>query len=67
MLLSLVAHADEDWIMLGAHNTVDEGDGFTYPGWRDAGLESEVGLGAGLPIGEAVRRRSEPESNAPIG
>ena len=23
MLLSLVAHADEDWIMVGAHNTVD--------------------------------------------
>ena len=22
MLLSLVAHADEDWIMVGAHNTV---------------------------------------------
>ena len=23
MFLSLVAHADEDWIMVGAHNTVD--------------------------------------------
>ena len=23
MLLSLVAHADKDWIMVGAHNTVD--------------------------------------------
>ena len=23
MLLSLVAHADEDWIMVGAYNTVD--------------------------------------------
>ena len=23
MLLSLVVHADEDWIMVGAHNTVD--------------------------------------------
>ena len=23
MLLSLVAHTDEDWIMVGAHNTVD--------------------------------------------
>ena len=23
MLLSLVAHANEDWIMVGAHNTVD--------------------------------------------
>ena len=23
MLLSLVAHADEDWTMVGAHNTVD--------------------------------------------
>ena len=23
MLLSFVAHADEDWIMVGAHNTVD--------------------------------------------
>ena len=23
MLLSLVAHADEDWIMVDAHNTVD--------------------------------------------
>ena len=23
MLLSLVAHADADWIMVGAHNTVD--------------------------------------------
>ena len=23
MLLSLVAHADEDWIMVGAHNTID--------------------------------------------
>ena len=23
MLLSLVDHADEDWIMVGAHNTVD--------------------------------------------
>ena len=23
MLLSLVAHVDEDWIMVGAHNTVD--------------------------------------------
>ena len=23
MLLDLVAHADEDWIMVGAHNTVD--------------------------------------------
>ena len=23
MLLSLVARADEDWIMVGAHNTVD--------------------------------------------
>ena len=23
MLLSLVPHADEDWIMVGAHNTVD--------------------------------------------
>ena len=23
MLLSLVAHADEEWIMVGAHNTVD--------------------------------------------
>ena len=23
MLLSLVAHADEDWIRVGAHNTVD--------------------------------------------
>ena len=23
MLLSLVAHADENWIMVGAHNTVD--------------------------------------------
>ena len=23
MLLSLVAHADDDWIMVGAHNTVD--------------------------------------------
>ena len=23
MLLSLVAHADEDWIMVGTHNTVD--------------------------------------------
>ena len=22
MLLSLVAHADEDWIMVGAHNTI---------------------------------------------
>ena len=23
VFLSLVAHADEDWIMVGAHNTVD--------------------------------------------
>ena len=23
MLLSLVAHVDEDWIMVGAHNTAD--------------------------------------------
>ena len=23
MLLSLAAHANEDWIMVGAHNTVD--------------------------------------------
>ena len=23
MLLSLIAHADEDWIMVGGHNTVD--------------------------------------------
>ena len=23
MLLSIVAHADEDWIMVGTHNTVD--------------------------------------------
>ena len=23
MFLSLVAHTDEDWIMIGAHNTVD--------------------------------------------
>jgi hypothetical protein len=23
MFLSLIAHADEDWIMEGAHNTVD--------------------------------------------
>ena len=23
MLLSHVAHADEDWIMVGAHNTID--------------------------------------------
>ena len=23
MLLSLVAHTDEDWIMVGTHNTVD--------------------------------------------
>ena len=23
MLLSLVVHADEDWIMVGTHNTVD--------------------------------------------
>ena len=23
MLLSIVAHADEDWIMVGGHNTVD--------------------------------------------
>ena len=23
MLLSFVAHADEDWIMVGAHNTID--------------------------------------------
>ena len=23
MLLSLVAHVDEDWIMVGAHNIVD--------------------------------------------
>ena len=23
MPLSLVAHADEDWIMVGAHNTID--------------------------------------------
>ena len=23
MLLSLVVHADEDWIMVGAHNTID--------------------------------------------
>ena len=39
----------------------------TSPGWRDAGSESEVGLGAGPPIGEAVRRRLEPESSAPVG
>ena len=39
----------------------------TYPGRRDAGSESEVGLGAGLPIREAVRRRLEPESSAPVG
>ena len=23
MLLSLIAHADEEWIMVGAHNTID--------------------------------------------
>jgi len=39
----------------------------TYPGRRDVGLESEVGLGAGLPIEEAGRRRLEPEASAPIG
>ena len=39
----------------------------TYLGQRDAGSESEVGLGAGLPIGEAVRRRLEPESSTPVG
>ena len=39
----------------------------TYPGRRDTGLESEVGLGVGLPIGEAVRRRLEPEASALVG
>ena len=39
----------------------------TSPGRRDAGSESKVGLGAGLPIGEAVRRRLKPESSAPVG
>ena len=39
----------------------------TYPGRRDTGSESEVGLEAGLPIGEAVRRRLEPGASALVG
>ena len=39
----------------------------TSPGRRDMGSESEVGLGAGLPIGEAVWRRLKPELSAPVG
>ena len=34
------------------------------PGRRDVGSESEVGLGAGLPIGDAVRRWLKPELSA---
>ena len=37
------------------------------PGWRDTGLESEVGLGVGLSIEEADRKRLEPESSALVG
>ena len=40
--------------------------GSYVPRSERAGSESEVGLGAGLPIGEAVRKRLEPESSAPI-
>ena len=39
----------------------------TSPGQRDAGLESKVRLGVGLPIGEAVRRWLKPELSAPFG
>ena len=39
----------------------------TSPGRRDVGSESEVGLRAGLLIGEAVRRRLKPELSAPVG
>ena len=38
-----------------------------YPGQRDVGSELEVGLGAGLLIGEAVWRRLEPEASALVG
>ena len=41
--------------------------GFREPLVGDAGSESEVVLGLGLPIGEAVRRRLESEVSAPVG
>ena len=37
------------------------------PSHRDARLELEVGLRAGLPIREAIRRQLEPESSALVG
>ena len=39
----------------------------TSPGRRDAGSELEVGLGVGLPIEEAVRRRLKPKLSALVG
>ena len=39
----------------------------TSSGQRDVGSESKVGLGAGLPIGEAVWRRLKPELSALVG
>ena len=39
----------------------------TYPGRRDVASESEVGLRAGLLIGEAIQRRLESKASAPVG
>ena len=38
----------------------------TSPGRRDAGLESKVGLGAGLPIREVIQRRLKPELSTSV-